>query len=377
MRLVFSLFKYFPYGGLQRDFFRIAECCARRGHEVHVMTRQWDGQKPECLQIHLLPVKAFSNNGKNRQFYCLVQQKITELQPDLVIGFNKMPGLDVYFAADPCYAAKVDEARKSWLYRMTPRYRHFRDFEQQLFSDSNARFFVLTDQQANDYQRYYQTAASQFYKLPPGIARDRQAGDDADQLRNNFREEFGLAESDNLLLLLGSGFRTKGVDRAIGALAALPNGLREKTRLFVVGKDNPARYQQQAKQLGINEQVRFFSGRDDIPRFLQGADLLIHPAYSEAAGMVLLEAIVAGLPILVTDVCGFAYYIDEARAGVIHKSPFNAQQFTEQLQSMLEGTKQRLQWRENGIGFGRSADIFNLPERASDLIEQFAREKQQ
>jgi hypothetical protein len=43
--------------------------------------------------------------------------------------------------------------------------------------------------------------------------------------------------------------------------------------------------------------------------FLLGADLLIHPAYNENTGTVLLEAVVAGLPVLTTAVCGYAHYI--------------------------------------------------------------------
>jgi UDP-glucose:(heptosyl)LPS alpha-1,3-glucosyltransferase len=35
MRLAFVLYKYFPYGGLQRDALRIARACAARGHAVH------------------------------------------------------------------------------------------------------------------------------------------------------------------------------------------------------------------------------------------------------------------------------------------------------------------------------------------------------
>ncbi|WP_255211100.1 hypothetical protein [Methylogaea oryzae] len=38
MKLAFALFKYFPYGGLQRDFIRIAGLCRDRGHEIHVYT---------------------------------------------------------------------------------------------------------------------------------------------------------------------------------------------------------------------------------------------------------------------------------------------------------------------------------------------------
>ena len=47
MRLAFCLFAYRPYGGLQRDFYRIAQLCAERGHCIDVFTKEWQGKKPE------------------------------------------------------------------------------------------------------------------------------------------------------------------------------------------------------------------------------------------------------------------------------------------------------------------------------------------
>jgi UDP-glucose:(heptosyl)LPS alpha-1,3-glucosyltransferase len=54
MKLAFCLFKYFPYGGLQRDFLRIARVCRERGHEVHVYTMQWEGDVEPGLPIHFI-----------------------------------------------------------------------------------------------------------------------------------------------------------------------------------------------------------------------------------------------------------------------------------------------------------------------------------
>ena len=59
-----------------------------------------------------------------------------------------------------------------------------------------------------------------------------------------------------------------------------------------------------AKKLDLTHQVQFLGGRDDIPRFLFAADLLVHPAYNENTGTVLLEALVAGLPVVTTPTCG-------------------------------------------------------------------------
>ncbi len=43
MTLAFILYKYFPFGGLQRDFMRIALECQRRGHDIRVYTLIWEG----------------------------------------------------------------------------------------------------------------------------------------------------------------------------------------------------------------------------------------------------------------------------------------------------------------------------------------------
>ncbi|MGS8556559.1 glycosyltransferase family 1 protein, partial [Salmonella enterica subsp. enterica serovar Soahanina] len=80
---------------------------------------------------------------------------------------------------------------------------------------------------------YYGTQAQRFHLLPPGIARDRRAPPNAAQIRAQFRDEFGLAEDDLLLVQIGSGFKTKGVDRSLKAVAALPSALKKRARLFV------------------------------------------------------------------------------------------------------------------------------------------------
>ena len=96
---------------------------------------------------------------------------------------------------------------------------------------------------------------------------------------------------------IGSGFRTKGLDRSLRAIAALPIELKSRIKFFVIGQDNPSEYISQAQKLDIAHIVTFFSGRDDVPRFLQGSDVLLHPSYAENTGGVILEALVAGLPL--------------------------------------------------------------------------------
>ncbi len=167
---------------------------------------------------------------------------------------------------------------------------------------------------------------------------------------------------------IGSGFKTKGLDRSLKALAALPKALRRRTRLIAIGQDDPKPFLLQIAALGLNDQVQILKGRSDIPRFLLGADLLIHPAYNENTGTVLLEALVSGLPVLVTDVCGYAHYIAEADAGRVLPSPFEQDSLNRLLAEMLEDAPARAAWSRNGLAYADHADLYSMPQRAADLI---------
>ena len=177
-----------------------------------------------------------------------------------------------------------------------------------------------------------------------------------------------LADDELLLVQIGSGFKTKGVDRSLKALAALPPALKKRTRLFVIGQDDPKVFQLQSSALGLGDHVTFMKGRSDIPRFLLGADLLIHPAYNENTGTVLLEALVAGLPVLVSAVCGYAHYIAEADSGLVLDEPFEQAQLNGYLIRMLKDDAARSIWGRNGLAFADTADLYSMPQHAADVI---------
>lgn len=368
MQLAFCLYKYFPFGGLQRDFLRIALACQSRGHAIRVYTLEWSGEVPGGFEVVVVPVTAFSNSRRYERFSDWVQRDLAKRPTDRVIGFNKMPGLDVYFAADPCYEEKARTLRNP-LYRLSGRYRHFAAYERAVFAtESKTEILMISQVQQPFFEKHYGTPKTRFHLLPPGIAPDRRAPANASEIRAGFRREFALADDDLLLLQIGSGFKTKGLDRSLKALASLPEALGSRTRLIVIGQDEPSLFLRQARSLGVAERVAILPGRSDIPRFLLGADLLIHPAYNENTGTVLLEALVAGLPVLATAVCGYAHYIDEAGGGRVVPEPFAQDVLNATLAEMLTDSAARAAWRTNALAFAETADIYSNAERAADLI---------
>ena len=369
MKFAFCLFKYFPYGGLQRDFLRIAAECTSRGHDVHAFVSQWQGEQPPGIKVTVLKTWSWIfNHAQNKHFHHQLQHELHQTQFDCVVGFDRMPNLDIYYGADFCYIGRAVPRYGPW-YRIAPRYRHSHTFEKAVFGrDSKTLILSLSEREKSVYQQHYFTEEERFRLLPPTLDSNRMPVPNRQIERNAMRAELSAMPDDNLLLFIGSGFKVKGLDRAITALANLPETLRSKTRLAIIGEgDNRGHYARRARRLGVLKQISFLGGRGDIPQLLNAGDLLVHPAYDENTGTVLLEAITAGLPVLATDVCGYAAHIKQADAGRVLASPFEQSILDQTLEQMLT-SPDREKWSQNGLAYGRP-ELYRMPETAVDLIE--------
>jgi len=294
---------------------------------------------------------------------------------DCFVGFNKIPGLDVYFASDPCFKANAAAKHGPW-FKYTSRYRNYAALEDAVFNKaSNTDILLISQQEQAKFQHYYQTPNQRFHHLPPPLSKDRIPPPNAAEIRKELRNEFLIGDDQQLVLLVGSAFKTKGLDRAIKGLAALPQDVLKNICLLVVGDDDAGPYQKLSKQLGLTKHIIFAGARNDIQRFFISADLLLHPARTENTGTVLLEAMLAGLPTLVTDICGFAFYIQESDSGLLLSSPFNQPELNQKLQHMLSSDSGI--WRSNALNYVKDKDFFSMPEKAVAVIEQGSRHAQQ
>ena len=368
MLIALCLFKYFPYGGLQRDFMAIGKELHKRGHKIRVYTRTWQGEKPEEFEIILTPIKAFTNHSANEKYYNWVKKHLESHPVDMVVGFNRMPGLDFYYDADVCYAEKIEQENKGFLYRLTPRCRHYLKYEKEVFKKgAKTKILLLSSIQQKYFQKHYQTESNRFYLLPPGISQNRRYQNAPKNARKKICAELNIPESCFLLLQIGSDFVRKGVDRSIDALASLPEHLKSTTHLIIIGQDKSRALEAQAKRLTIDSNVHFLQGRDDVPYFIAGCDLLLHPARTENTGTVILESLTGGLPEIATAECGYANYINLAHTGMVIPSPFNQDNFNKILVASLD-RKKLLSWTKNAKKYADETDLYSLINEASNTI---------
>lgn len=370
MKLAFAIFRYFPFGGLQRDMLAIAQEAVKCGHQVTIFCGDWQGEKPVDIEVRIMSAPVLFNTAGIKCFVRAFERGFQRNQFDLLIGFNKMPGLDVYFAGDSCFAQKA-YAERHFLYRLTPRAQLYLDYEQAVFGDeSTTQVLSLVAAEQKQFSHYYGIAPERVHPLPPGILHTQIECENPEDAQARIRREFNISVDARIILCLGSGFKTKGLDRSIAAFALLRQMTDEPLVLLVVGDDKPDIFRAQAKKLGVSEKVLFVGGRTDIADILHSVDVLLHPAYRELAGNVILEALLTGCPVVATDVCGYAHYIAGQQMGEVISAPYDVQQIAQKLLGVLVADKPV--WRERGQQFAKTAAVFSRATQAVTVFERLA-----
>jgi UDP-glucose:(heptosyl)LPS alpha-1,3-glucosyltransferase len=155
--------------------------------------------------------------------------------------------------------------QRGFYYKFTSRYKHFRQYEEAVFAATRlTEVLILSPHQRTAFEKYYPGCESRLHQVPPGISVDRKVDAIDKKIATQLRIELGLATTTKLLLQVGSGFRVKGVDRALRAMAALPKSELENCHYLLIGQDSPDRYLRLAKKLGITKQFTALGGRYDF-----------------------------------------------------------------------------------------------------------------
>ncbi|HEC13840.1 MAG TPA: glycosyltransferase [Acidiferrobacteraceae bacterium] len=372
LRVIFVVATLSTYSGLSRNVLRIARRCQQLGAQVIVLVARVRGPRPTGLSMEVLPIRSWTNHGFNAKFARRVQAWQKRKGFDCVVSSMPMPGLDVYYAGNPCFVA--DARHKSACYAYTPRFRQYRKQESTVFKKgASTDILLIAHDQQKWFEQHYDTEAHRFHCLPPGIDRSRLAPCcNGPKLRDKTRKALDFDEDTFVVLMMGSSFQTKGVDRGLYAIASL-NGLQRKcTKMVVVGGGDINRYQRLAWRLGIPNQIHFVGPQQQVAAYYAAADLLLHPARRENTGGVLIEAMFCGLPVLTSEACGYAYHIRKAKAGMICSLPFRQSQLNWHLVEMMNSAKLK-NWQQNAIAYTKDQDLYSLVDRSADIIMMRAR----
>ncbi len=201
--------------------------------------------------------------------------------------------------------------------------------------------------QKGQLKKYIVQEPQKFIEVPFGV--DTSA-DQKTQISSRAFEELkrklGIKDGDKLLVFVGGLDKAhyfKGIDVLLPALSKLKT---EKVKVLIVGEgDLKVYYENRAKELGVEEQV-IFAGRvsdEELPFYYRLGRGLVLPSTdkSEAYGMVLLEAMAHGLPVIASHLPGVRSVVGEGeeRRGFLI-NPGDIVELTQAMDSLLEDAEE-------------------------------------
>jgi len=179
------------------------------------------------------------------------------------------------------------------------------------------RIIVATEKEKEDLIRFYSATPEKVGVVPCGVNMDLFKPVD----KMSARQKLGLTD-EKILLFVGRIDPLKGIDRLLKAMPLLKN--HESLRLVVVGGDENSRaeleeLQKLSVELNIRDSVTFqgLIKQDQLPYFYSAADVCIVPSYYESFGLVPLESLACGTPVVATDVGDLKNIIRQGETGYI------------------------------------------------------------
>ena len=189
------------------------------------------------------------------------------------------------------------------------------------------------------------------------------------EVRGAVRQELGVAEETPVLLQVSRMEPGKGHPLLLEALSRL--GRDGAWECWLVGGAQRAeerayqeRLRAQVASWGLTDRVRFLGQRSDVPRLLASADVFCHPnVVPEGFGIVFIEAMYAGLPVLTTDMGGAREIVDETCGARV---PPRADALAEVLARWVAEPESR---RALGRAGRQRAEALSLPSVRVPLLE--------
>ena len=172
------------------------------------------------------------------------------------------------------------------------------------------------------------------------------------------------------VLYLGRVHGLKGIDRLIRAFALLGSD-STGVELAIAGQDFGAvrKLAKEAEKLGISNQVRFLGPAfgEEKQALLRNSGVLVLPSRYEVFGLVILEGLAAGIPLVVTRECGMSEELDAAGAALVVSS---TEEMARAMRLCLEDQDLRIRLRTNGFRFLNSQ--YNWNEALDRLIAVYS-----
>jgi len=212
--------------------------------------------------------------------------------------------------------------------------------------------------------------------VPPGVDLERFHPLD----KTEAKRRVGIPCGDKNIMFAGRIEPLKGIDTLIQAMALIRHrypDVMENTCVAIIGGDpwaespdaEMARLQAMRQELGIDDLVLFLGAKDQdvLPNYYAAAEMVVMPSHYESFGMVALEAMAIGRPVIASEVGGLAFLVQDGINGY-HVPTRDPEALAERIYELLTNVECR---EEMGRAARRHAERFNWSIIAGRILQVY------
>ncbi|MEA5513218.1 glycosyltransferase family 4 protein [Nodularia sp. UHCC 0506] len=179
------------------------------------------------------------------------------------------------------------------------------------------------------------------------------------------RQKWQLPESVPLALFAGDiRLSRKNLDTVLQALVKVP-----ELHLAVAGNTEGSPYLQLTKSLGLSQRVHFLGQRSDVPELMKAVDFLVFPSRYEPFGLVVIEAMASGLPVITATSTGAADLVTP-ESGIVLSDSDDPEALTQAMQLLTSDRTLRQQMGKAARLVAEQHSWTNMAQTYLDLFEE-------
>lgn len=287
-------------GGVENVAWHVARGLAAAGESVTVLARR--SHATPGVPVEILHAPTAWQPWRVLAFSRAAGRAASAGRYDVVHSFSRTLHQDVYRAGGGSHAEYMERQygrRGAALRRYSPRHATLRWIEARVFGDSSQIIQCNSELVRRQIQTRHHVSEARLVVIRNGV--------DLERFRPGGPPR-AAREGVPRWLFLGSGWRRKGLDTALRALAVA----RGEGELHVAGRDAPGPWQALAARLGVAARVHFLGSSAEPERLYREADALLLPTRYDAFANVCLEALACGLPVVTSGANGAAEILGPA-----------------------------------------------------------------
>ncbi len=258
------------------------------------------------------------------------------------------------------------------------------DGEQQAM-DNAARVIAATPAEFEQLTTLYSINAKKINIIPPGVDNSHFYPIPKDEAK----AVIGIPQDSCMLLFVGRLEPLKGVDTLIKAIALLKDEYHQnlcRYHLAIIGGDPDGcpedpyseiyHLRNLCHELGLDETVVFLGKRDQstLPYYYSAAEMLVMPSFYESFGMVALESMACGTPVVASHTGGLAYLIQNGVTGFTVKGG-DVKALAKRLSQLVLDPQLRNQIGEQAAQYAKSYAWEIITQKIITVYEEVVSEK--